>query len=342
MILSQLTCQLCQRECKNFKSLGTHLIKEHKTQSEYYYNKFIKKENILCKICKQTTKYINLSIGYAPTCSRACSRKLMNTTDARNKAKQTIMNKYGVEHYSKTNEHSHTHSKFVKKYFSDLNNRKKISILTKIAMKREDVKQNHLNAVRKPKSQETIEKQSNSARLKFINNPDIKNKIYTPQRNKKISIAKKKYWEEHPERKIVVGNIWKKVKEKDECKWREHLLSASKKGFEKIFKHNGETSLEIKIYKFLDDNNIKYKKQYELNYKLFDAYLIDYDILLEFDGDFWHKQTLEECKYNFKKESYYNDIHKNEIAKKYNIPLYRIKETDSPAIVLDVINQYKK
>jgi G:T-mismatch repair DNA endonuclease (very short patch repair protein) len=180
------------------------------------------------------------------------------------------------------------------------------------------------------------------AKRKFIDYPNIKEKMYTEERNKKISLAKEKYWKEHPENKIRVGNMWKSEKEKDEVKWRKRLLDASKKGFEKIYAPNGETSLETKLYNFLSDNNIKYEKQYELDGKLFDAYLVEYNILLEFDGEFWHKLSLEECMYDFQKESFYNDQIKNSIAKKHNITLYRIRENDTPTIILVILSKHFK
>ena len=76
--------------------------------------------------------------------------------------------------------------------------------------------------------------------------------------------------------------------------------------------------------------------------KLFDAYLIEYNILLEFDGEFWHKSSLEECMYDFQKESFYNDQIKNSIAKKHDITLYRIRENDNPTIISDILLKHFK
>jgi len=59
------------------------------------------------------------------------------------------------------------------------------------------------------------------------------------------------------------------------------------------------------------------------------------------DGEFWHKQSLNECKYTFQTMNFYNDLHKNDIAKKHNIPLLRIRENDDPKKILESINSIK-
>ena len=153
-----------------------------------------------------------------------------------------------------------------------------------------------------------------AGKQKFINDPTLKSRLYTKERNEKLSKSKKHYWNTHPEERKRIMNIWKDRK---------------------------ETSLEVKMYKFLEDNKIKFEKKYELNQKQYDAYLTDYNVLLEFDGEFWHKQSLNECKYTFQIMNFYNDINKNEIAKKHNIQLLRIRENDDPQIIIEYINSIK-
>jgi hypothetical protein len=300
-----IICQICKKEFKNFRCLSSHTTQSHKiSKEEYYKNHILLSPNFIsqCKNCGNPTKFINSSKGYQRCCGIKCGKLF----DCKN-------------------------PEYIKN----------ISIKTKEAMKNPDVRERFLTSVRKPKSKETLKKMSISGKEKFINDPTIKDRIYTKERNEKISKAKKLYWKTHPKEKIRVGNIWKLLKNKDENKWRKHLLKASKLGFEKIFGENGETTLEIKMYKFLEDNNIKFEKQYEIEYKLYDAFLPDYHILLEFDGEFWHKKTLNECQYDFQITSYHNDILKNEIAKEHNIPLFRIREDDPPERILEYINSIK-
>lgn len=333
-------CQLCNTLHKTCGGLASHLIQTHKTSTKSYYDQFLKKNmDGVCKNCGIDTKFHNLSLGYRITCSQKCSRELMRKPESRNKAKHTMLSRYGVEHAAQNFEVKSKISFTQKDRLIDPEERKRISIATKKAMQRDDVKQKLKEHHNKPVPDDVRLKQSISAKNRYKNDPSIKDKIYTEERNKKISISKKKYWETHPEEKERVGKMWQKIKEKDETKWRSRLLDISKKGFETIFGGNGQTSLEIKIYAFLDLHKIKYISQYEIEYKLFDAYLPDFNILLEFDGEFWHKLTIEECKYDFQINSFYNDQLKNDIAKSKNIPLYRIRENDDLSIILDIISR---
>ena len=203
-----------------------------------------------------------------------------------------------------------------------------ISIQTKKAMWKPDIREKYLKN-KPPISQEQKDNLSKQMKIRHLDK-EFKSKIYTEERNNKISESKKKYWAEHPNEKVRVGNIWKGWKARDEVGWRKHLMSASKLGFEKMFSPDGDTSLEIKLYSMLNYANIKFIKKYELSGKVYDAYLIDYNTLIEVDGSFWHQLKLEYCKYDFQKESFYNDIVKNEIAQKNNINLIRIRENNFP------------
>ena len=87
----------------------------------------------------------------------------------------------------------------------------------------------------------------------------------------------------------------------------------------------------------LEVEKINYIKKYELGGKVYDAFLPDYNILLEVDGDFWHKNSIEECVYDFQKESYYNDILKNSIADDNHIKIVRIKEKQIPLTIKEIL-----
>jgi hypothetical protein len=271
-----MKCEICNKTFNRIQSLGSHFVQLHKISKEEYYLKYLTKSipRHLCGICGNPTRFQNLIVGYGRFCSGVCAGKA---------------NKFRSE-----------------------KDRRKISIATKLAMSREDVKQKHLDAVRKPKSEETHQKMSKKAKMRCTD--EWKKRLYTDVRNKKISDSKKLYWKTHPEERKRIMDIWKK---------------------------RSETSLEIKMYKFLADSGIRFEKRYELDQKQYDAYLPDYNVIIEFDGDFWHKQTLYECKYNFQTFNFYNDQRKNEIARKHNIPLFRIHESDPPEKILECLNPKK-
>lgn len=271
-ISRHMKCKICNKHFDRIQSLGSHFVQRHRISKEEYYLKYLTKSEPqhLCGVCNKPTRFHNLIVGYGRFCSGVCAGKA---------------NKFRSEE-----------------------DRQKIADATKLAMKRKDVKQKHLDAVRKPKSEETLKRMSEKAKMRCTD--EWKKKMYTEERNKKISDSKKLYWKTHPEERKRIMDIWKK---------------------------RSETSLEIKMYEFLTSCGIKFEKRYELDQKQYDAYLPDYHILVEFDGEFWHKKTLDECVYNFQTFNFYNDRRKNEIAQKHNIPLFRIRENDPPEKILEYI-----
>ena len=55
------------------------------------------------------------------------------------------------------------------------------------------------------------------------------------------------------------------------------------------------TSIQIAINDILDNLNINYQREYPLDYYSCDNFLIDYNIIIEVMGDYWHGSPL---KYN--------------------------------------------
>lgn len=335
-----ITCNICKKSFNGFGGLGTHLSKKiHDISLIEYYNLYLKKENEgKCIVCGNMTKLKNISEGYRPTCGLGCSRKMMHLPESRLKSKTTCLRKYGSENPASLSWVKKKISNAQKNRFANPKEREKTSITTKQAMWKLDVREKYLRARSVPLSEETHHKMSLAAKNR-LNDPIIRKKIYTSVRNQKISNSKIEYWKNRPDEKKRFGNNWKIWKERDEIGWRRHLQMASKKGFAKIFRNYGETILETKMYKFLEDKQIKFEKQYELDWKFYDAYLPDYNLLLEFDGLFWHKETLEECQYPFQIQAYYNDRKKDEIAKTNNIPLFRIRENEHPKKILELIGK---
>lgn len=89
------------------------------------------------------------------------------------------------------------------------------------------------------------------------------------------------------------------------------------------------TSLERKYYLMLKEIGVYYVPQYYLGGRYYDAYLPDQNILLEFDGKFWHPESEEDCKYEFQKKNMEVDKLKNKLAEQKGIKIIRIRE-DKP------------
>ena len=114
------------------------------------------------------------------------------------------------------------------------------------------------------------------------------------------------------------------------------ILSASERkrmqyvGINKLLKPRlNFTSLERKYYLMLKNLDVYYVPQYQLEGKYYDAFLPDNNILLEFDGTFWHPLSKTDCKYDCQKKNIENDKIKDDIAKRHSMKLIRIRE-ESP------------
>lgn len=68
------TCKICDKECKNFRSLGKHISLIHNIRSEKYYWLYIN-DNNKCLECGDNTTYKNLNIGYLKFCSLKCCNR---------------------------------------------------------------------------------------------------------------------------------------------------------------------------------------------------------------------------------------------------------------------------
>ena len=88
-----------------------------------------------------------------------------------------------------------------------------------------------------------------------------------------------------------------------------------------------DTSIEIKVAELLTTHNIEYIKQYPMHGFHYDFLLVDFDILIECDGDYWHgfgvlTENLDEPQLQTRK---YDKL-KNERAIQYDYRLLRFWE----------------
>jgi len=100
-------------------------------------------------------------------------------------------------------------------------------------------------------------------------------------------------------------------------------------------KHKKRTWCEQAIQDMLDEMNIAYDIEKSLKFKNswkhFDINLLDYPVLIEVDGDYWHgnKETRGQGKPNFMQlKNKQNDMIKNWVAKNSGYKLIRVWEND--------------
>lgn len=126
----------------------------------------------------------------------------------------------------------------------------------------------------------------------------------------KLSITQKQRYEDNPDLKVKLSKL--------RLKWFKQK------------QHKKQSKLELKFLGILKEIGVEVIEQYEVNYKLFDFYSEKHNILLEVDGDFYHCNPLVhgEPKYRTQFNTIKNDIEKNNISLKFNIPLFRFWEKD--------------
>jgi G:T-mismatch repair DNA endonuclease (very short patch repair protein) len=82
-------------------------------------------------------------------------------------------------------------------------------------------------------------------------------------------------------------------------------------------KMNGTSNLEVNFGKLLTELNIKYKQHFIFKKREFDFLLVDYNILIETHGCFFHccKQHNPEAKYALQRRNIKNDQYKVKLVK---------------------------
>jgi very-short-patch-repair endonuclease len=120
---------------------------------------------------------------------------------------------------------------------------------------------------------------------------------------KKWMSFKDKHGEEHP---YLVDKFYSKMK----------------------ISNGGMTKPEKYIMDFLKKRNIHLICEYPIEWlnikKYYDFYLPSYNILIEYDGDYWHKNSLEECENDLQINNFRNDRLKDKIAQELGYKLIRI------------------
>jgi G:T-mismatch repair DNA endonuclease (very short patch repair protein) len=119
-----------------------------------------------------------------------------------------------------------------------------------------------------------------------------------------------------------------KHKSKTDQEWAKASHEKRQDGFRKWIESDNshfvgaESKLEKQIANVLEKDNIRYKKQLKLKkdvgYFFYDYFLIDYDIIVEYNGTYWHSDPRKYNKdfYNQSKKMFAHEIWKRDEDKK--------------------------
>ncbi len=100
-----IECKVCNNKIETIGEqsfLRLHISKFHNITTKEYYDLYFKKENEgICSNCGKPTRFIAFSQGYSTNCGYICGS---NNIKTKNKTKETIINKYGVDSIFKSEE----------------------------------------------------------------------------------------------------------------------------------------------------------------------------------------------------------------------------------------------
>lgn len=145
-------------------------------------------------------------------------------------------------------------------------------------------------------------------------------------RNKYIKTMLEKYGVDNPSKSpSLLLKKWESFKNK----YGEEHPYLIDKFYTEMKKSCGRMTLPEKfICEYLQIKNINFVQEYSVQWlnikKYYDFYLPSYNTLIEYDGDYWHKNSLEECENDLQINNYKNDRLKDRIAHELGYKLIRI------------------
>lgn len=145
--------------------------------------------------------------------------------------------------------------------------------------------------------------------------------------NRKVSISTKEKQAESARKRIVHGHTGFKHSEQAKEKMRKSTLEMISRG---MFPQTNTVPCK-KFESLLIEIGYKYSKEYVLQKWCFDFYLIDYNIFIEVDGDYFHSNPIfypNGPKTKTQKINYRRDLKKNKFCEQHNVALIRVWENE--------------
>lgn len=155
-----------------------------------------------------------------------------------------------------------------------------------------------------------------------------------------MSISKQQYFlnpENRKKHSILKKNYLDNLSPEQYNKVIKNMLHAQ--SFSSVYTFN--TKPELAFFSILDSLNIQYDKQFILKGKIYDVKIVDKDILIEVDGDWYHCNPNKEIEPKHVRQimTVKNDKLKNQIAKDNGYQLLRFWETDIKQNKQQIIKQ---
>ena len=295
---------------KNFPNEYQGILKcEGEKFVEKLYNYIYKSPQHTCPVCGKETPFKNFISGHSQYCSVKCSA---NDDVKKEKAKTTMLEKYGVENISQLDSIKQQRLQTMEtRYGKYFNNRKKAktTMLEKYGV--ENISQ--LDSIKQQRLQ-TMETRygkyfnnQEKAKTTMLEKYGYKSTLSLPEvRKKALDTKREKFLFSNDDIIEYMGDSWMMKCPHPECNKCEektfiikqgHYHDRLRIGAEVCTKllpvsesKNSNTSLEIFIKQILDSHNIKYisNDRKILEGKELDIYIPDKKIAVECNGCYWH------------------------------------------------------
>jgi hypothetical protein len=155
-------------------------------------------------------------------------------------------------------------------------------------------------------------------------------------RNKKISEKTTNRWSNYSttEKSDITKKSAKTTREQlGESAYLEMMANKSLKGYKTLVKNGRGSKWEAEMISKLANMFPDAIADYQVGGRWYDAFIPSKNLLVEFDGDFWHPKTLDDCQYDLQIRNYHNDQTKNKIALDNGFELVRIRQSESDKIM---------
>ena len=188
-----------------------------------------------------------------------------------------------------------------------------------------------------PKSKEHIEnlKKAANNRTKEHYQKIANNK----ERNKKISEAKKNWWKDKSKdykTDFIKNKVIPKIIEKEGLdNYLKRLRLAGILGHNKIISQGKKkiaNLFEKQMVAIIRSKKYQCIEQFEIEGYYYDVYIPEKNLILEFDGDYWHPNTVEDCVNDRLKNQWRIDRYKESLAIKKGYKIYRVRESEKEKI----------
>ena len=280
-------CQICGKEFKSLDPIGSHVVRIHGITLQEYYDKYYKKEGEeFCRTCGKPTKFFKLRHGYQKYCCSACASKNKEWQANREK---TYIEKYGAKTYAASDEGKERIKQTnLEKYgvSCTLNTEENIKKKKETWLKNYGTEYASQSIIVKEKMRQTcLEKYG----TENFSNSEIFKTNYSQYLLKTEKTCFERYGV-------------KNISQLHEC----HVKRGKKYSFNGIY---FDSSWEIAYYIWLNDNNINFIYQPDLNitynyngkeYHYFPDFMIDNKIIEIKNNYLYDKMQIENTKANAK------------------------------------------